>query len=113
MEKEALLLDKSLIHDNQYRWVSKIFFNVTDAPEEKINPFSDLTQFLNARVGDLRWGKDTNGVKAQFTKKLNYIFSLYEYEIPVEEISKGLQNEGQRIKDLVKHLCSIGHFPKK
>lgn len=107
MEKEALLQDK------QYRWVSKIFFSVVDSPETDINPFSDISQFLNAKIGDLKWGKDAKTAKEKFTKNISNIFGLYEFVIPTEEISKGLLNDGQKIKDLVTHLCSIGQFPKK
>ena len=101
--------------DNRFRWISKIFFSVSDSPDADVNPFEDVPTFVEAKVGDLTWGKDAQArqqAKDKFVKSVGIIFNLYDFVIPAEEISKGLQNEGQKMRELITHLCAVGQFPK-
>ncbi|HVD99601.1 MAG TPA: hypothetical protein VNB90_15440 [Cytophagaceae bacterium] len=98
--------------ENKFRWISKMYFSVSDSPVHDVNPFDDMEPFLKAKVGDMDWGTDKAKSKEKFVKYLSNIFELYDFNIPKPEILKSLENEKQTNSDFITHLASIGIFPK-
>lgn len=101
---------ETLFRNKQYRWVSNIFFGAAETPEADLRTSQDISAFLNARVGDLNWGMEAQKrqqTKDVFVRKVGNMFGLYDLNIPVDEVRRGLQNEGQKMRDLVTHLCAV------
>ena len=92
-----------------------MYFSVSDSPNHDVNPFEEISAFLNATVGDLTWGSDAatrKASKARFCDKFLAITDLYDFEIPRHEVLNGLEKESTTNKDLVTHLASVGKFPE-
>jgi len=102
--------------EKKIKWISRMYFGVADSPSHDVNPFDDLTPFLEATVQQLDWGKNTEErtiAKEKFCLYFMRILDLYDFSIPKEEILKCLSNESMKNKDVVQHLASIGFFPSK
>jgi hypothetical protein len=101
--------------ENKFRWLSRMYFSVSDSPKHDVNPFEEMAPFLAATVGEMDWGKDAGSrkqAKAKFTELLLIIFKLYDFVIPEAEIIKCLENEKMTNSDMIKHLAATGTFPK-
>lgn len=98
--------------ENKFRWISKMYFSVSDSPVHDVNPFTEIEPFLKAKVGDMDWGNDKAKSKEKFVGYLSNIFNLYDFIIPKEEILKSLSNEKQTNSEFVTYLASISTFPE-
>ncbi len=98
--------------ENKFRWISRMYFSVSDSPNHDVNPFEEMAPFLKATVGQMDWGKDKTKSKEKLSSMLNTVFQLYDFIIPQSEIVKSLENEKQTNSDFITHLASIGQFPK-
>ena len=98
--------------ENKFRWISKMYFSVSDSPNHDVNPFEEMEPFLKATVGQMDWGKDKDKSKEKLVYYLDITFKLYDFIIAKEEILKSLANEKQTNREFITHLASIGQFPK-
>jgi hypothetical protein len=98
--------------ENKFRWLSRMYFSVSDSPKHDVNPFSEMAPFLAATVGQMDWGKDKAAAKAKLCDLLLIIFNMYDFVIPKAEIMKCLENEKMTNSDLIKQLAAVGTFPK-
>jgi hypothetical protein len=97
--------------ENKFRWISRMYFSVSDSPNHDVNPFQEMEPFLKATVGQMDWGKDKAQSKEKLSAMLNTVFQLYDFIIPQSEIIKSLGNEKQTNAEFITHLASIGQFP--
>ncbi len=98
--------------ENKFRWLSRMYFSVSDSPKHDVNPFSEMAPFLAATLGQMDWGKDKAAAKTKLTDLLLIIFDMYDFVIAKAEILNSLENKKQTNSDLIKHLAAIGTFPK-
>ena len=98
--------------ENKFRWISRMYFSVSDSPAHDVNPFEEMGPFLEATVKQMDWGKDPAKAKELFVTFFAKVLDLYDFIIPKEEIVKCLANDSMKNKDLVTHLASIGQFPE-
>jgi len=101
--------------ENKFKWISRMYFGVSDSPSHDVNPFEEMNPFLEATVKQLEWGKDGESrakAKEKFCEYFMRILDLYDFSIPKDEIMKCLLNESMKNKDVVTYLSSIGKFPE-
>jgi hypothetical protein len=102
---------ESFFSDKRFRWISKIYYHVTANPAYDLHPFADMVEFLNAKVGDLVWGKggsDPHISKEKFSESLSRTLGMYNINISVSDILKSLSNDKLTNRDLVKMLSGSG-----
>ncbi len=100
--------------ENKFRWLSRMYFSVSDSPKHDVNPFTEMAPFLAATVGEMDWGKDADTrkkSKEKFCHLLLIIFKVYDFVIPEAEIMKCLANEKMTNSDMIKQLAAVGTFP--
>jgi hypothetical protein len=85
-----------LLSDKRFRWISTMYFYVTANAENAINPFKNLVDFLEVKVGDLFWGKDEDSqisTKYRICGDFQKIMKLHGYYISEEELLKCLSDD--------------------
>lgn len=82
--------------ENKFRWLSRMYFSVSDSPKHDVNPFSEMAPFLAAKLGQMDWGKDKAVAKTKLTDLLLIIFDRYDFVIPKAEILNSLENENKQ-----------------
>jgi hypothetical protein len=100
-----------LLSESNFRWVSKIYFHVTRSANYNVNPFKNILEFLNARVGELQWGKDDamrKILKDQFSQNLALVLELYNYHFSKVDILKYLDDDQLSNADLIQKLVASG-----
>src|SRR3954468_9284753 len=98
--------------ENKMRWLSRMYFSVSDSVNHDLNPYEDIAAFLDAKVGSLHWGNDKNTSKERFCKKFKQILDLYDITMTPEQIMDGLRKDDTLNADIVKHWSEIATFPK-
>jgi hypothetical protein len=104
-----------LLSESNFRWVSKIYFHVTRSTDYNVNPFKNILDFLNARVGELQWGKDDKirtMLKDKFSQNLALVLELYNYHISKVDILNYLNDEQLSNADMIQRLIA-SDLPKK
>ncbi len=100
---------ESFFSDKRFRWISKVYFHVTANPAYNLHPFSNVMEFLNAKVGDLVWGKgesDSHISKAKFSESLARTLNMYNIHVSGSDILNSLSNDKLTNRDLVKMLST-------
>jgi hypothetical protein len=104
---------ESVLSDKKFRWISQMYFHVADNSILKVNPFQDLSDFLQARVGDLAWGKDHEArqhSKERFINHFERMIHLYNYQIPGHEVRNCILNDDLSNYEMVQKLINAGKF---
>jgi hypothetical protein len=106
-----MTMKEEFTKENKMRWLSRIYFSVSDSANHDVNPYEDITTFLNAKVGSLQWGNDKKASKERFCKKFNQMLDLYDIHLTVEQIMDGLNKDDMQNSDLVKQWSELATFP--
>jgi hypothetical protein len=96
--------------ENKMRWISRMYFSVSDSVNHDVNPYEDIATFLEGKVGSLHWGNDKNSSKERFCKKFIQILDLYDIHISSEQILSGLKDDKLN-KDVVNQWSEVARFP--
>ena len=99
--------------ENKFRWLSRMFFSVSDSSNFDVNPFEDLPTFLKAKVKKMDWGKDKKAAKERFCKKFMQIIDLYDIVIPEQAILSALNQEEKTNTEVINSWVDISTFPSK
>ena len=59
----------------KFVFLMKVYFGTSDNPTDDVNPFTSLEEFAQAKVGDLRWGIDS---EARRRSKLRFAFNYHK-----------------------------------
>jgi hypothetical protein len=97
--------------ENKFKWISRMYFSVSDNPKHDVNPFSEMGPFLEATIGQMDWGKDKAKSKETFVNYLMIVLELYDFKFSKQDILKSLENEKQTNREFITHLGVIGKFP--
>lgn len=97
--------------EKKERWLSRMYFSISDAPDNDVNPFENIPDFLKARVSDMQWGKDKTKSRERFCKKFSIILDLYDIVLSREDIMKGFEKENRSNLELVAEWASKANFP--
>lgn len=95
-------------------FIAKVYFAVTDNPEDDVNPFTNLDDFLVAKVGDLRWGttaevKDRS--KYRFSDNFIRVLKIYNVELAFNDARKGVKDDAGKNADVVAKWVTQAKFP--
>ncbi len=85
-----------LLSDKRFRWISTMYLHVATNAEHAMNPFKNLVDFLEMKVGDLWWGADQQAresLKSRFCTDLAGMMRSYGYHVPEEEVHNCLSND--------------------
>jgi hypothetical protein len=106
-----MAMKEEFTKENKMRWLSRMYFSVSDSVNHDVNPYEDIATFLDAKVGSLQWGADKNSSKERFCKKFNQILDLYDIHMTSEQILDGLKKDEMHNSDLVKQWAEVAKFP--
>src|SRR4051812_10903031 len=107
---------EALLSDRRFRWVSKIYFHLSASPNYNLNSFENIVSFLDAKVGDLFWGKndaERKASKEKFSKAFIVILSMYDFHLPPEQLHNVLSDDTLKNYSLVQKLSAAGMFTGK
>jgi hypothetical protein len=102
---------EELTKENKMRWLSRMYYSVSDSVNHDVNPYEDIATFLDAKVGSLHWGNDKNSSKERFCTKFKQILDLYDIHLTQEQVMSALQKDDQLNKDVVNKWSDIATFP--
>jgi hypothetical protein len=101
--------DELLLSDKGFRWISTIYYQVADSLG-KVNSFKHLTDFLEAKVGDLGWGTDEssrNFSKSTFCKSFAQILDIRGYHISTDTIKEWFLDDSLSNYKMVERLNAM------
>jgi hypothetical protein len=101
---------KEINKETKMRWLSRMFFSVSDSPNHDVNPYDDVVTFMEATVGSLNWGLEKEGSKERFCTKFEMILDLYDIKLSRENILKGLAKENLANKEVVSNWADLAVF---
>lgn len=104
---------ESFFSERKQRWISRLYFHIAATPNCNLHPFKNMLEFLQARVGDLVWGKDETSrdlSKTKFSQALARVLDLYNVHISPSDVLRGLSNDALTNYDLVKRLALTGRL---
>ena len=83
-------------NQQKFTFLKRVYFGVTNNPDDDVNPFIDLNEFGNANVGSLRWGFDSQArqrSKVRFSGNYYAVLRHYRIILPVEDIFSELDDD--------------------
>lgn len=102
---------ESFFAERKRRWISRIYYHLAASPNCNLHPFQSISDFLQAKVGDLVWGKDSNSrmsFKTKFSQNLTRLLDLYGVNINMQDVANSLTNDNMTNYDLVNKLAGQG-----
>jgi hypothetical protein len=106
-----MTMKEEFTKENKMRWLSRMYFSVSDSVNHDVNPYEDIATFLDAKVGSLQWGTDKNSSKERFCKKFHQILDLYDIHMTHQQILDSLKKDDALNKDLVNQWSELATFP--
>jgi len=92
-------------------WLSRMFYGASHSFDFNINPYEEISEFLNSKVSALKWGENSKKAKELFSKKYHFLLDLYGIKLPIQYIMAEL-NEDNQLNDLVvEHWAEHSEFP--
>lgn len=105
-----------LTKESKIRWLSRIYFSVSDSPNHDVNPHDDVKAFLKSKVSAMDWGKDAatkRNAKLRFTSKFEKILELYEIAIPSDVILSSLNSDKSLNSQVIEKWAEVAVFPER
>jgi hypothetical protein len=99
-----------LTKEQKIKWMTRMYFGVSDTPNHDVNPFESRAEFLEGKVGDLNWGIDKNSSKKSFASRFIQLMELYQIHLDEKQILSVLDDENQFNKDVVAIWAEIAIF---
>ena len=106
MKREMFLTDR------QFRRIARIYFSVAGNTKYNANPFKDLSEFLQAKVGDLKWGNDENArnnSKTGFAQSFARMLDLYNLHVTAKELMDYFSDDKLSNEEIIEKLVSVDH----
>ncbi|HVD98760.1 MAG TPA: hypothetical protein VNB90_11200 [Cytophagaceae bacterium] len=97
-----------LLSDKRFRWISTMYFYAAANAENTINPFKNLVDFLEVKVGDLWWGtdKDTrNSSKSRFCSELLEMMHMHGFHMAEDELRKFFSDDSMSNEAMAQRLA--------
>ena|SRR5258707_8229833 len=99
------------------KFLVRKYFGFTDDPADDVNPYDNLPEFLEAKVGDLRWGVDQEvrkRSKMRLADKLNRALSdIYHIDLSYGDILKEVMKDDQTNEAAVDAWVEKSVFPPR
>ncbi len=102
--------NQELTKDQKTRWMIRMYFGVSDTPNHDVNPFENYKEFLEAKIGDLAWGKNKLASKKAFASRFVNLLAMYDIKIDESAVLKTLETESRLNKDVIEHWAEIAVF---
>lgn len=102
-----------ITEEKKYRFISRVYFGVSDNPHDDVNPYSDLNAFLQASVGDLRWGQTLEvrqRSKIRFASNFSKVLYSFYILLSVEDAWDVIQDDQLSNEDAVKAWVQLAIF---
>ena len=96
--------------EKKYYKISTMYYSVTDAKNNDVNPFNDIPTFLDSRVKNLAWGVNKKKSKEQFCKQFIEILSLYHIQLSEQMVLKALEKGDAKNKEVVNSWVNAAVF---
>jgi hypothetical protein len=91
-------------------WLSRMFYGVSQSMNG-MNPFDDLSLFLESKISALKWGGDRREAKERFSRKYHLLLDLYGIKLGVKNILIVLDREDQTALQVVEQWAEHSEFP--
>lgn len=82
--------------EKKFAFLKKVYFGVSDNPDDDVNPYSDLESFGNAPVGSMRWGQNPDVIKRsklRFSHNYSQVLKNFKVSLSVDDIFNELEDE--------------------
>jgi hypothetical protein len=94
------------------RFLRKVYFAVSDNPNDDVNPYDSLEEFGNATVGSMRWGQSDEvrkRSKLRFSYNYHKVLEHYKVLLSIENVFSELNDEKVN-NDAIKVWASKADF---
>ena len=84
--------------EQKFNFLRRVYFGVTNNPDDDVNPYIDLNEFGDANVGSLRWGFDAHArqrSKVRFSNNYYSVLRHYRIILKVEDIYSELDDDNE------------------
>lgn len=78
------------------RFLKKVYFGVSNHPDDDVNPYDNLEVFTNSLVKDMDWGHDEDvrqRSKLRFAFNYHNVLQLYNVHLTIEDIYLELKDD--------------------
>ena len=82
-------------NEQKINFLKRVYFGVSNNPDDDVNPYNDLNEFGNASVGSLRWGYDAQArqrSKVRFSNNYYSVLRHYRIILKVEDVFSELED---------------------
>jgi hypothetical protein len=91
--------------EKKIKFLCRVYFGVSDNPQDDVNPHNDLESFGQSLVGEMRWGVSANArrrSKLRFAVNYYNVLRYYKITLPIEDVFENLDDE--KTNDEVVHI---------
>lgn len=102
--------------EKKIKFLSRVYFGVSDNPYDDVNPYMHLDVFLNATVGELRWGETLEvrqRSKIRFASNFAKVLDSFYISISVEDAWTAIQDDEKNNTDVVKEWVESANFQEQ
>ncbi|HUR58352.1 MAG TPA: hypothetical protein VM029_11620 [Opitutaceae bacterium] len=95
-------------------FLAKAYFAVSDNPDDDVNPYVSVPEFLAATCGDLRWGMSPDvryRSKYRFSDNFVRVLEIYHVELSFANVMKALKDETAKNAKAVDTWAAQAKFP--
>ena len=99
--------------EKKFRFLSRVYFGVSDNPKDDVNPFNNVDDFMKATVGDLRWGQSLDvrqRSKIRFVSNFSKVLDSFYITLKVEDAWASMQDDQKTNHELVTEWVNIAKF---
>ena len=103
-------------NEARIKFLSSVYFAVSNNPLDDVNPVNDMDSFLILKVGQMGWGVDSevrNRSKLRFGHSYNKTLAQYAVILSINNILSELQQDNASNGEVIVAWNKIAEFPPK
>ena len=107
-------MPRELTPEEKKRFMSLKYFGTTDNPEDDVNPYDDVNEFLENPVGSLNWGISPmvrRNSKMRFAFNFHQVLSIYKIELSPTDVMTIIDDEDKTNGNAVDGFIKCATFP--
>ncbi len=99
--------------EKKYKFLLRVYFGVSDNPNDDVNPYDNLNAFESSTVGELFWGEngDARG-RSKIRFSYNYVKVLEQFGVfmNIEDVHSAIENDETSNSDVVNIWLETADF---
>lgn len=100
--------------EQKKRFITLKFFGTTNDPQDDVNPYDSVNEFLSNSVGTLNWGSSANArrnSKLRFAYTFHNVLSLYRVFVRPDAVMETISDDAIILNDAIDKIVEYSSFP--